>query len=839
MFPRNLVYATFCGILLLVVIVVYTRRDETVPGRGTPPRVPSSLRLHYSGCGAEDLSSEELHRDRQHTTKKSLAKDTASPKLLKQHQGSYRLLGENETDVDQYSLLFVFLMYSQEKSNLLSQNVQRIIDQAPKARHLNVSIHIILDGFGSVDPVLLKKIHDRAMKVVPSRLTLRDEHLGMRQSWLNAIPANDFDFVAIIEDGVLLSRFVIPFSQMCIKKVLTQDSRMVGCSYYGSHYSDITNEWSPGFAKPNKYYAWQMPQRFGALYSGNRWNDFLSFAKRVPEPGNTPAALSNRWPFNATWTKLFLRFMYSEGTALLYPPTAPGSVSIPTSLTPSSAIDGEKGYRMEGRLMTSHPHTPRVGHYEYFSLHGHKLEAKDPQRSDFCSLVYAICKEVSSLRFFLQKASRIPNVGEIVLLVQPCKETSDLEQRIKISSFPKLKVHKLKEYDRSARFELEDLKYECAVHAEEDSSDVPATTALSIDFFRMGYFDRLIGTSASSAVARQEASGKWIYTPDIHFKSILSDSHGGWSVASIHGLLVPIALTALYLKPRYRCHRSLVRRMKACEGLLINSVAYLETGKSPVWIAGGSAYTSTDLSGSLEAQNTCLNEFVATLEFNIHDMPPACMVFVEGNSREIFPQDSLYGTFRDRIIMTEFSEQIPHPFPYIYNMTGYNRTRHRIDGYCGLRKPTKTHAHLNAHVESEEDKTKFLTYIPVFDHSKQLRALQNGIQIAKAWNMMLLLPRFYDFSKGQFDMGLATSSPSVKYSDIYDIKHLKKYHHLIGEVDDYSGVGLDYIFNVSLKSSGPYILSPLEFYADVGLLIPRTRLLQMDKLIQLSDIKTR
>jgi hypothetical protein len=273
--------------------------------------------------------------------------------------------------------------------------------------------------------------------------------------------------------------------------------------------------------------------------------------------------------------------------------------------------------------------------------------------------------------------------------------------------------------------------------------------------------------------------------------------------------------------------------MKACEGLLINSVAYLETGKSPVWIAGGSAYTSTDLSGSLEAQNTCLNEFVATLEFNIHDMPPACMVFVEGNSREIFPQDSLYGTFRDRIIMTEFSEQIPHPFPYIYNMTGYNRTRHRIDGYCGLRKPTKTHAH----VESEEDKTKFLTYIPVFDHYQQLRALQNGIQIAKAWNMMLLLPRFYDFSKGQFDMGLATSSPSVKYSDIYDIKHLKKYHHLIGEVDDYSGVGLDYIFNVSLKSSGPYILSPLEFYADVGLLIPRTRLLQMDKLIQLSDIK--
>ena len=87
------------------------------------------------------------------------------------------------------------------------------------------------------------------MQVLKTDLTLETENLGLRQSWLTAIPNGLYDFIAIIEDDVLLSRQVVPFTQMCIRRVLIHDSRVVGCSYYVNPYSDITNQVSPGYAK--------------------------------------------------------------------------------------------------------------------------------------------------------------------------------------------------------------------------------------------------------------------------------------------------------------------------------------------------------------------------------------------------------------------------------------------------------------------------------------------------------------------------------------------------------------------------------------------------------------
>ena len=131
------------------------------------------------------------------------------------------------------------------------------------------------------------------------------------------------------------------------------DSHLVGCSYYVNPWSDITNEWSPGVRYQDKYYAWQMPQSWGAMYAGRFWDKFLSFEKETREPGDTPFAFSNRWPYEASWKRILLRMMYTEGTSLLYPPLNLGGVSIPTSLSHHVGNNSKGGHYLSGRLMAN------------------------------------------------------------------------------------------------------------------------------------------------------------------------------------------------------------------------------------------------------------------------------------------------------------------------------------------------------------------------------------------------------------------------------------------------------------------------------------------------------
>ena len=77
-----------------------------------------------------------------------------------------------------------------------------------------------------------------------------------------------------------------------------------------------------------------------------------------------------------------------------------------------------------------------------------------------------------------------------------------------------------------------------------------------------------------------------------------------------------------------------------------------------------------------------------------------------------------------------------------------------------------------------------MTYIPVLGHSNQLQALKHAVQLAKLLRITLLIPRFYAFSSGhsstENQAGSVLSRPSAKYSEIYDLKLLKKffYKHL-------------------------------------------------------------
>ena len=145
-----------------------------------------------------------------------------------------------------------------------------------------------------------------------------------------------------------------------------------------------------------------MPQSWGGLYSGAVWSKFLEFEKAVKRPGDTPFALSNRWPYEVSWKKILLRYMYAKGIAVLYPPLRLGGVAMPTSLSGDKAVNSKGGHAMSGSLMISAP--PRVDSYLYYEMYGKEhLQPRDAARSDVCNvkILADIHKESFSSTSFL------------------------------------------------------------------------------------------------------------------------------------------------------------------------------------------------------------------------------------------------------------------------------------------------------------------------------------------------------------------------------------------------------------------------------------------------------
>jgi len=178
----------------------------------------------------------------------------------------------------------------------------------------------------------------------------------------------------------------------------------------------------------------------------------------------------------------------------------------------------------------------------------------------------------------------------------------------------------------------------------------------------------------------------------------------------------------------------------------------------------------------------CLKEFASIFELDFHDLPTACMVFTEREPRWKNQRESLNVSTKEGLLRVRYTGRPPNPYPFMYSESG-DRELHRIDWNCGGQSLTKTLT------GGASEKKAMLTYIPVLGHSNQLHAIKNSLIVARALGVKLLIPRFYAFSTGHTDeesaSGSAVSRPSAKYSELCDLKHLKKFYKSIGELDDY------------------------------------------------------
>merc|ERR1719478_1318733 len=301
-------------------------------------------------------------------------------------------------------------------------------------------------------------------------------------------------------------------------------------------------------------------------------------------------------------------------------------------------------------------------------------------------------------------------------------------------------------------------------------------------------------------------------------------------------MVLPTYLAARYMKPKYKCARNFVSTMKACEGLLMNIVAFLETRKYPVWIEGNSDYPR-HTKENLRAHSMCLKEFGSVFELDFHDLPTACVVFTERKPRSENHRETLNVSTKEGLLRAKYIGRPPNPYPFMY-APGGDKDLHRIDSNCGGQSSTKSLT------GGASEKKAMLTYIPVLGHSNQLHAIKNSLIVARALGVKLLIPRFYAFSTGHTDeesaSGSAVSRPSAKYSELYDLKHLKKLYKSIGEIDDYH-TPISCILNVSLNLASRRfytgVVDPLEYYMDLGLLSPSTRLFQLNQLPSLGDLR--
>jgi hypothetical protein len=395
--------------------------------------------------------------------------------------------------------------------------------------------------------------------------------------------------------------------------------------------------------------------------------------------------------------------------------------------------------------MTSAP--PRVDSYLYYEMYGKEhLQPRDAARFDYCTLVYSVCETLSFIQQILNEASEIGIVGEIIILVQPCADAPKVGDKIQILRAPNVRVEMLDTYDINARFSFTDLKYASVLHVEEDSSHLPTGIVQAFQFFRLGYFDRIVGTTdLAGFVGYDDELSAWTYKSDKGFKRVRDSAGTGWSVANVHGMLVPTDLQMAYLKPKYMCLREYVYQKKECAGLLMNVIAYMETKKTPLWIEGSSTYPKEG-KRTTHTKTACLAEFASTfdLELELSDLPFACMIFSEDDAKRGH-RESLNVTVKNGVVIHGYTGRPPSPYPYMYSPRGEHWI-HRIDSLCGAKRVAPC-GHEGGTCGSPKSNKQFLTYIPVLGHSNQLQAVKHAVQIAKLLGVTLLIPRFYSFSR--------------------------------------------------------------------------------------------
>lgn len=177
----------------------------------------------------------------------------------------------------------------------------------------------------------------------PKYVDAKDLHTGLESSWMTAwtTPYKDNIMVAL-EDDIEVSPLYFQWllkvlDEYALWKDSPRDPRLLGLCMTPIRSDEVSKnkteekrKWSPSKNVPteNNVYLHGIPCSWGAVYFGDRWNEFQSFyrlrkfllfnASRPEDPQIlVPNSLTNYW--RQSWKRFMFEFIYGRGGYLIYP----------------------------------------------------------------------------------------------------------------------------------------------------------------------------------------------------------------------------------------------------------------------------------------------------------------------------------------------------------------------------------------------------------------------------------------------------------------------------------------------------------------------------------------
>lgn len=276
------------------------------------------------------------------------------PRHIAVHDSLHRLFGsDTEATVTSFvqqstRLRFAIHMFAYNRLTAFQRLWQQFEQLLPPSDAVDIDITIHLDRDANQPQAHAEHrdfVSSLSSRLGPVRWIVASHYHGLRNSILQAaLPRHADEFVFLLEDDIALSPLSLRFAEANIRHWFYSRQPphgLMGLSLYAQLYNEASEKYLPGVvgapqghtARPYwpgsaeggegvNYYAWMMPQSWGAVYHGPLWSEYVRWClQQTPQQERflVPDSYTNRWPEERSWKKALLRFMVERQLYLIYP----------------------------------------------------------------------------------------------------------------------------------------------------------------------------------------------------------------------------------------------------------------------------------------------------------------------------------------------------------------------------------------------------------------------------------------------------------------------------------------------------------------------------------------
>ncbi|GAA5985543.1 hypothetical protein JCM10908_007019 [Rhodotorula pacifica] len=451
--------------------------------------------------------------------------------------------------------------------------------------------------------------------------------LGLRESIVSSWdPVSNNEFAIFLEDDIEVSPYFLRYAEHMVEAYVYRDRadhRLTAISLYNLRYNEAVEDF---VTIDNKHtpYIYQQPQSWGAIYLPEPWRQFKLWMKNFPWDKDpvVPDSLTNRWPYQRSWKKFYIRFLLERGGYLIYP-NLPDQLSYSTNHvevgTNDKPADPQARAAIHAKFrvpllsrddeMSRMQVYPKLSALQVYSLQHEKkasiddLVAGSKQVSTFdrCTLIMPVLSRTGTISQRLDYYHTFDRIGQILVLWNKL----DLDPPLRSYDNYSIPVELLKmERDSlNNRFvPWPQIKFDCIINMDDDWEMPFEHLRYGIDVWRGHFWNNLIGFShqgRNHVVREVDGEEKTLYSATFLSPERLAGKKAFYSIVLTSGFICHRKYLDMYTNELPKEALAFVDQHMNGEDLLFNYMVANATGMGPIVIEAWAAPIATQNNAGL------------------------------------------------------------------------------------------------------------------------------------------------------------------------------------------------------------------------------------------------